>query len=87
MGQAVNKGVEIIVPVAFLTVECAECGSLEYHVKTLPQVHEGEQKGKVYAIECAGCENVMNLDDNRFLVSKKPGKISFNPLIKPKGVE
>jgi len=80
-----NKGVEIFVPVAFLTVDCGKCGSTDYKLKVLPEGHNGENKAKLYAVECAGCKNVLNLDNNRFLEGK--GESSFSPLIKPSGVE
>ena len=75
-----SKSVEIFVPVNFLTVDCGKCGSTDYKLRVLPQ----ENRAKLYAVQCSKCENVLNLDNNRFLECK--GKSSFNPLIKPRGV-
>lgn len=75
-----TKGVEIHVPVAFLTVDCGKCGSTDFELKVLPQ----ENKAKLYAVQCSGCENVLNVDEMRFLEGK--GKSSFSPLVKPRGV-
>ncbi len=81
-----RKVVEIHVPVTFLTVDCGKCGSIEYHLKVLPQENETKDghRAKLYAVQCAGCQNVLNLDDQRFLKGK--GESSYSPLIKPLGV-
>ncbi len=81
-----NKIVEIHIPVTFLTVDCGKCGSMEFYLKVLPQENETKDchRAKLYAVQCVGCENVLHLNNQRFLEGK--GKSSYNPLIKPMGV-
>lgn len=80
MGDKAVKCVEIFVPVSFLTVDCGKCGSTDFKLKVLSQ----ENRAKLYSVQCSGCGNVLNLDDQRILEGK--GKSSFNPLTKPVGV-
>lgn len=80
VSQTASKGVEIFVPIGFLTVDCGKCGGTDYKLRVLPQ----ENRAKLLSVQCSKCNNILNLDSNRILEGK--GVSSFSPLIKPVGV-
>ncbi len=81
-----NPMIDVIVPMALLTVDCGNCGSFDYRLRVAPQKIRGEMAAKLTRIECAGCGTILVLTKSGHIEGK--GESSFSPLLRPiKGVK
>lgn len=73
----INPMLDVVIPLALLTVDCGNCGSFDYRLRVAPQ----KDRAKLVRIECTGCGTCLIVDSDGFLEGK--GHSKFSPLIRP----